>query len=305
MRLRATFQLVATLSITSLFGCAASSMDTPVEEETIPAEQAWDTGVAPDSPNGTHQWIFTRALDILRKHADLPGASPKLSLYERPECMKQIYQGLFDADFLAIYVGARWDLTPDAKAYEFVLARATYAPHFYDPDTGKTYTNSDSPTAYEMVFRTVDSARSAFRNGDIPLGCHDLGLGLHYLMDLNQPMHAALFTSKDFPIFLHSNVEYRAMDIEGQYVLQDWSSPGPASAERLLTESAQRAKALWPPTRQAIMDAYAQRGCRKWFRIRDNVRCWHDDDAVDELIGKALIHAQEATAQFLYSVDLP
>jgi len=286
-------------------GCGGEGMESaaPLSMDLSSDQQAWETGVSPDAPNGSHQWLFARGLEILRRHAELPGVSAKLAWLDTPECLGQVRQGLFDADYLSVHSGARWDLTPEASTLDYLRAGATYAAHFYDPDTGKNYAGQASPTAAEKVRKLLGSNQQASAQGLHALACHELGVAAHFLGDLAQPMHAALFTSKDFPLYLHSNLEGYAMDIQTRYVIQDWEEVPQGTVDDLILETASISKALWPDTLSAIRAAYGSRGCWFRWRLRDNPDCWQGDAALDGWIGASIQDAQVAQARFLYLMD--
>jgi len=275
----------------------------PPSAELSSAQQAWETGVLPDSPNGTHQWLFARGLEILRRHADLPGVRAKLAWLDAPGCLSQVRQGLFDADFLSKYTGARWDLSPTSGIFGFLMAVPTYAAHFYDPDSGKTYTGKVSPTADEMIRERLDAIRTAMSPGEPSVACHELGVASHFMGDIAQPMHAALFTGKNRPIYLHGNIEGYAMDIQDRYLAEDWDGTPSGDVESLVLETAVRSKQRWPDTFAAIRDAYQSRGCWFSWRLRDNPDCWQGDAALDGWIGESILDAQVTLARFLYLVD--
>jgi len=288
-----------------LSGCGSQGGDPalPLDADLSTEQQAWSTGVAPDAPNGSHQWLFSRGLAILRKHADLPGVGAKLAWLDTPECLAQVRQGLFDPDFLHQYTGGRWDLTPETDTFGLLLAGATFAAHFYDPDTGKTYNGKDSPTADEMVRDVLQSSRTAGAQSQLGLACHELGVAAHFMGDVAQPMHAALFPANRRPLYLHTNLERYVMDLQDGYEVDDWDATPQGSLEDLIQGTAKSAKALWPDTMASVWEAYQERGCWTWMRIMDNPSCWQGHPALDAWLGQSLRDAELALARFLYLAD--
>ncbi len=88
--------------------------------------------------------------------------------------------------------------------------------HFYDPDTGGTFApgnlfNARTAGTY-YCFLSAAAARAILdlreRGLDVPAAlmhacAYNLGLTLHFLTDLTQPMHAANFTNVSYPPALH------------------------------------------------------------------------------------------------------
>jgi len=295
-----------TMTLFMILGCEGAELDASLSagDGYSTQEQAWDTGVSPDSPNGSHQWLFARGLVLLSKHTDLPGVSEKLAWLNAPGCLKQARQGLFDADFLAKYSGAKKDLTAQASTIDYLLAGATYAAHFYDPDTGTTYNGELSPTANAMVNSLLTNSRNVNIQGQSAFACHELGVAAHFFGDLSNPMHTALFTSKNMPLFLHSNLEFYTMGIQDHYAITDWSQAPRGDVEGLMLETASRSKALWSDTFAAVQDTSRARNCWTKLRPKDNPECWQNAPAVDGLIGESLKLAQDSMARFLYLTDL-
>lgn len=71
----------------------------------------------------------------------------------------------------------------------------TFAGHFYDPDSGKNWLGQTSPTARTRVESYFKSAVDAYRSGDVQLAMSNLGKGIHYVSDLNEPHHASNLTA--------------------------------------------------------------------------------------------------------------
>lgn len=99
--------------------------------------------------------------------------------------------GLWDADKKAPYNN------PDP----YVELLPTWTSHFYDPDSGTNWAGQRTPTALSEGCKFYRKSQRAYRKEDWSKAGYNLGLAVHYLSDLTQPMHAANFTwldSKDF-----------------------------------------------------------------------------------------------------------
>lgn len=85
--------------------------------------------------------------------------------------------------------------------------------HFYEPESRTNYRGEISPTAVTQASKYFNEGLF-YRYGDKgeekvgdPLAGHRLGLALHYLTDLSQPMHAANFTNRHYPYLRHQFFE--------------------------------------------------------------------------------------------------
>ncbi len=75
-----------------------------------------------------------------------------------------------------------------------MAGQPTYKSHFYNPNTGVNWMGESSPTAPTQGGLYFEQAREAYLAGDLAGAGYHLGLSLHYLTDLTQPMHAANYT---------------------------------------------------------------------------------------------------------------
>lgn len=84
--------------------------------------------------------------------------------------------------------------------------------HFYDPDTGKSYSNSTSNTAKVNATAQYNMAVAAANRGDMDAAYEHIGRCLHYVQDVNVPHHSANITAlnlahKSFEKFAFNNRE--------------------------------------------------------------------------------------------------
>ncbi|MGZ3429881.1 MAG: hypothetical protein ACXVCV_24695 [Polyangia bacterium] len=298
-----------------LAGCAgqASSGDDNLLAE-IPVSQTappdgvrqtdWDAESVDDETRSTHLWIVNRALGLLAQRPDLPQAASVVALLNAADCRPSWHQGLADADFKAAYNGALWDTSVGASTTALLLSGATWASHFYDPDSGLNYQGKSSPTAYDQALAHLGNARSKLP-GNRASACYELGLSLHYLTDLTQPMHAANYTAKNWPIELHSDYETYAMAQQSRFVVATWPGPTAGDAAAQLLATARASKPRWATLEAAISAAYGARCGRFSSYWTDHTNCWNGDAAVDAQLGADLSAAQIATANYLYSTALP
>ena len=128
-----------------------------------------------------------------------------------------------------------------ASTTELVLSGATWASHFYDPDTGLNYKGQKSPTAYDQGLAHLANARAALAKGNRANGCYELGLSLHYFTDITQPMHASNYTATNYPVELHSDFESYAMRSAGALRATD-AGPARRAATRRRSCSPRRTR---------------------------------------------------------------
>lgn len=279
--------LVLSLSFVVLFGCA--SANDPYEDTgQEPGVPWWASGSATDEGKSTHLWIVNRGLAILGKHQNLPRAARAYAWLMNPACSERWRKGLDDADHKVGF--NNW---------------YTFQSHFYDPATGTNYLGFSSPVAYDKALEYLANARGRLANGDVKTGCYDLGLALHYVTDLLQPMHAANFAATDRPLKLHSNLEDYAADIQDRYTVSDWAGAPSGNAGAVLLDIAWGSNTLWNSMWGALANAYDARCDEIDDYYFDRTSCWKNDAEVDAAIGTALRRAQAGTAVFLYAADLP
>jgi phospholipase C len=160
----------------------------PVEPFTPTAAEpahvpGWDMQDKDDPSKNTHLWIVVEALQMVGTLTGPQGAAAKLLLQLTTDQQAQLHQGIWDADNLS-----PWD-------------DHIYAYHFYDPDTDSNYYSCFftpdlcRQTARMWGAKCFTSSLYAYMTRDLSTAVYQLGLSLHYLTDVGQPMHAANFTA--------------------------------------------------------------------------------------------------------------
>src|SRR5579859_3102099 len=136
----------------------------------------------------THLWIVNRAAELLRDEGKVGALAYELV---KPGPGKigddfhdNLYRGIYDPDRTAPYTDP---LLP------FGLC-PTWKSHFYDPDTQTNWMNEKALTAVTRATTYYHVSREAYKAGDMSVAGYNLGLTLHFLGDMTQPMHAANFT---------------------------------------------------------------------------------------------------------------
>jgi phospholipase C len=163
-------------------------------------------------------------------------------------------------------------------------------------------------------------------------GCYELGLALHYFTDITQPMHAANYAATDRPRLLHSNWEGWAETKQANFVRGDWSAPPSGDLDAVIQAEAVKSHARFGtaddpgPLFKSILDAYSagsswdasgkavsDTACKAaalelstaGFVSVDMQKCWANNPTVLKETGAALGDAQEMTARFLATLELP
>lgn len=197
-------------------GGAAGTAEGGLPSSRQPGPLGWETKSVFNEARSTHLWIVNRAATLLKTYS---ATGQQIYQLVQPNLDKNkdgfhdfLCQGLYDADDIEPYNGPTLALQP------------TYSWHFYDPDTGKNWLDG-TLTAYTqgaLFFNQAvfDYCRYLGSGRQDPIlygqaGYH-LGLALHYLTDLTQPMHAANYTYlSSWRVGYHSHFEAYIMQIQG------------------------------------------------------------------------------------------
>jgi hypothetical protein len=199
----------------------------------------WDTESVYDEAQSTHLWLVNRAAELAQGQGSTgqaiyalvkPGVGRIGGTFHDGLC-----QGLYDADFKPEYNNPK-------------LGQPTWASHFYDPDTHVNWLRQSEPTALTQGCAFFEQARDQYHEGHVAEAGYSLGLSLHYLTDLTQPMHAANFTYlSSHPRFgYHTDFEGHVMEIQstvtppGSYVPSTLTQP-----DEFLIEAAETAKSKY------------------------------------------------------------
>jgi hypothetical protein len=191
----------------------------------------WAAEDPDDETKSTHLWIFNRAVDLILGDAGLREKNPELAhfLYDQ-EFVKGVHQGIYEADYPAggMYFGY----------YSSGGTGMPFLAHFYNPILKTSYAGIGdklfSPKWNPITFIFSEKTRyeidevnalkfglyflllsSSTNEGKQASGKY-LGLAIHYLEDLTQPMHSGLFINlpDDYPGYRHGNYENWTMIIQ-------------------------------------------------------------------------------------------
>src|SRR6266496_1014716 len=135
------------------------SSDEPSDSDPGAPSPYWAANSITDEVASSHLWIVDRAGDVLGAHLDIPAASRARARLTDATCKTRWQQGLYDADYRHQYNGGWFDLTPTSSTSMILASGATWASHFYDPDTGKNYQGDTSPTAKTEATSHISAAK--------------------------------------------------------------------------------------------------------------------------------------------------
>ncbi len=305
--------------IFALAACAGDPADEPAPSTPVDGTPFWAVNSVIDEAGSTHLCTVARAADAGRppggiapragdavgQRLDLPGAANARARMTDAACKARWQQGLYDADYRKQYNGGWFDLSPSSSTATIAASGATWQAHFYDPDSGKNYKGNSSPTAKTEALAHIAQAKTKLAANNVKDGCYELGLALHFLTDLTQPMHASNYAATDWPVKLHSNVEEYALSLQSSATSVSWGGPPAETLDQFIVGVGRRAKNRWPGQKAAIAAAYGARCDAFDSYYIDHTECWQHDASVDAAIVAAMTAAVADTASFLVVAQLP
>lgn len=270
------------LVLAAPLGCGADAVPQGSEDEQVgEAASHWDVESVTNEAKSTHLWLVNRALDILAKHQNV-GAEPHalannlyLDIIQDPTCRGRWQQGLYDADEISPYKDYGW------------------AFHFYDPTTGENYFGDRDSTALTSTLVHQENFLWRSSVGDMFGACYELGLSLHFMTDITQPMHASNYTWMNWPVAFHTDYEEYVMTIQSAHVRADWSGyPTFATKNTVVTSAAVASHALFP-------SLFALTSCQNENVYLDSY-CWKTGSWVNDVTDQILSAAQDWTAKYIW-----
>jgi phospholipase C len=139
-----------------------------------------------ETTRNPHLWLLFQAASLLEPEGI---AGRKIHNLIQPQ------DGVLNDDFRDALIQGLWDADNKASYNDLVWgAVPTWKSHFYDPDTRTNWTGQTTPTALSEGWRYYHQSQRAFQRERWEDAGYALGLSLHYVTDLTQPMHAANFT---------------------------------------------------------------------------------------------------------------
>ncbi|PEA54667.1 phospholipase [Bacillus pseudomycoides] len=237
----------------------------------------WSAEDKHNEGRNSHLWIVNRAIDIMSRDKTVVKPNETALLNEWRDDLEN---GIYSADYENPY-----------------FDNGTFASHFYDPDTQKSYIPF-AKHAKETGAKYFKLAGEAYQNKDMKQAFFYLGLSLHYLGDVNQPMHAANFTniSTEAPIF-HSKYENFVDTIKDNYKVADgngyWNWKG-TNSEDWIHGAAVASKQDY----SSIVNDTTTSWFLKAATSQEYANKWRAE--VTPTSGKRLIEAQRVTAGYIH-----
>ena len=190
----------AAVSLTADQAAAAVFSLDPSGPQVQPRFAAEDVN---DERLSTHLWIFNRVYNMIVGNRDLGRNKDELQQCIRDaEFVKGIRQGIFDAD-------------NGSSEYQGIV----YSAHFYHPEkkVGGYWDPSNDPINFgknnALYYGTYYFDRAVSASDPYASG-FNLGLAIHYLQDLAQPMHCGLFPNNPVDLTGSGPLGYRHENYE-------------------------------------------------------------------------------------------
>lgn len=258
----------------------AVSVSVPIQAfASIPPTKTITPNWSADHPHeegrNSHLWIVSRGIDIMARSSKVkPNELTLLNQWRN-----DLEQGLYDADYIATY-----------NNY------GTFVSHFYNPETGKSYLPIAGVNAKETGSKYFRLAGEAYQKNNPKQAFYYLGLSLHYLTDISQPMHSSNFTSATFPFGFHTKFENFVDSFKENYKVTDdkgyWNFSN--TAEGWLHQTAVESKKDAPGILNSdVFDWYTKAAVSDYYASK-----WRSE--VTPTAGKRLIEAQRISAGYIH-----
>ena len=259
----------------------------------------------------THLWVVNRALDLLAKSSD-PVAVTAVKTMNESACSARWQQGLYDGDEPA--------LADDPTQ----VNKPTAGTHFYNPTGKDAFGNPTSATTY--LVGGVDVSTGGLRgkrnlnarqtaDGYIKQlppsgptatnGCYALGLALHYMTDMTQPMHTTSFSGVSSPMWLHPYFEAYVPVVQNKFPAEgSWSERWKGeSADDTFHKAAVRSSPL-APALMRVLTVSGRKCTIGGIALAPPYAgyCFINDPNVDAQIGIVLQDGYQSTASYIYNV---
>lgn len=285
---------------------------------------AWDVKFR----GNTHLFVARGAVEVLRRYQQQlalrqekdPVADMAVQAMTRPACQQNWEQGLQDADNLATLAEGSRDLENSPNGSHFYTTGLDYTGK---PTTIRTYvigtteqyhhlgdarTQARIRVANAGTFRgnpgTEAQAAVKDSSGAATDACTQIGLALHYLTDMTQPMHASTFSAAQVPLMLHPVLEEYVPTFQAEFPPEAawdmrWKDQSP---DAVFQETARRAGGFAPQ----LMKTLEYRGTVCSMNPETGVlytgTCFLGDADVKAGVGFLLRDAYQSTASFIYAV---
>ncbi len=252
----------------------------------------------------THLWVINRGLDLLKKSTD-PIAKKAVKRMNTASCRTKWEQGLWDGD---------------GDELKDVPTSSRRGSHFYNgagkdawgkPSSVKTYflagvdVTANVDGTFQPNARESANARiNRINNINSDDGCYQLGLALHYLSDMTQPMHSTGFSGVSIPTMLHPMFEFYVPSVQARYPAprvwdERWKGLSP---DVTFHNAAVKSSSLSPD----LMKSLEWDGTICTMSYSSDITytgfCFIRVPKVDKQIGKVLTDGYQSAASYIYNV---
>lgn len=249
--------------------------------------------------SNTHLWIVNRAIDLLARSGDQP-AIKAATVMNSQTCRVQWEGGLWDAD--------DGDLSETGGAY---------GSHFYN-GAGLDFFGKATKVVTYVKLGAEQNARgtaraNAKKNIDTvghlttPEQCRSLGIALHYLTDMTQPMHSSSYSALELPLSMHAAFEDYVGNVQARFPsvsmawTRDWTN---ASADEVFHQVAVKGNSMAPGLSRILTSTGPI--CTMTTEsgnppVTYTGKCYVNDPEVIAKIGEILAAAYQSTASYLYA----
>jgi phospholipase C len=246
--------------------------------------------------SNTHLWVVNRGIELLANSSD-PTAKKAASRMSQPACRTEWEAGLWDAD--------------DGTLAETGGARGS---HFYN-GAGRDFEGKPTKTVTYLIAGLEQTGHGNARTnakshldkiGNLTTGnqCHELGLALHYLTDMTQPMHASSFSATDIPTDLHPVFEDYVGNIQARFPTSrmTWDKRWQGqTADSVLDEASKKSNGLAPGLHQVLKYSGTICTLPSESGVIYTGYCFIHVPAVDIKIGEILTDAYQSTASYIFA----
>ncbi|HYH06347.1 MAG TPA: hypothetical protein VEK11_04720 [Thermoanaerobaculia bacterium] len=260
-----------------------------------------------------HNWVLEGALQLILPFAnteetDIGRAATRIvRLFENSAFRETVFAALLACDYRPEYTGI----------LSYVMPVQIYYKHFYDPATNRNfmtmrgYEENARTECERRFFNAVSKRPEGMTQYDESSSAWELGLALHYLTDLTQPMHAA-----NFPNYLATGSlqtgDSRHSNFEGRADQPQFRTQCPPVTEEFLRDAvfrrnvtdfvfnvANKAKDVWSSGLGQIATGKARWVEASWSNWIPHWEFREFGPEVDDYIRRATQQGQAETAAFL------
>ena len=248
----------------------------------------------------THLWIVQQALLLLSSSGD-PKAKRIADAMNNPANLMQWQNGLWDADegpLAESATGRRGSHFYNASGKDYSGAASTVVTYLLGSEEQASYGNARTNAKDRLV---------TAGNLTQPAQWYSLGIALHYLTDMTQPMHVSGFSGVSIPIALHPIFEYYAGSVQSRFSVNTiWDRRWNAmAANDVFHQTSLRSSTHV----SALMSVFRNSGTTCTMTPEAGLtytgNCFIGDPAVDAKIGEILRDAYQSTASYIYAALKP